>query len=545
MINLEKPNYKKIKELYDKDKIEKSAQNIRKFFSSKNENFSVFDTISSLDTMVILFDDRDEPATRYISFAKDETKNYLVLSANETIEEMRFNAACMLSRVARKIEKSTKTLSPMITTKSKGFSREDKHFACALLMPKVELLEFITRKDSNGDYLYLNENNEISFKNINAVADHFGVPFDQCASRIFHVFEDMMKTGRQPVYYIEGCRVKDDYKRMREKYSPEDRERDMLEVVPHHQQNRAKLISHLIDSLHYRSWGRLSEIAKQRLLVNLVKSDSVNEGVVKNEEEAKAIINNYLASNGTIYDGKLVTKDGECSLGDEQLVVLGELELYTKTLERGLIKGIAKSNPRLEYLTKLEYKEAINCIKERDLTTYICDLHRRLFSNLTHKYGEERGGLYRSAPVSLSGTNVRTIDPYFIPQEMDNISWRILEILKKNANGELSNSEYIAQVNECIYDLIRMQPFADGNKRTSRLLSNILYQEKGIPYVLVPVKEWDNYVNAWSHDDVSQYNEMMHRLILESYNYFYGGQSVNDITHSRVSSEKIIMANRK
>lgn len=545
MINLERPGYKKIKHFYDKDRIEQSAYNIREAFKGEDGDFSVFTTISELDTMVILFDDKEEPATRYISFAKDEEKNYLVLSANETIEEMRFNAACMLGKVARKIEKSNKTLCPMITTKSKGFSREDKHFACALLMPKDELLKFINSKDSNGNYLYLDENNEISFRNINAVADHFGVPFAQCASRIFHVFEEMRETGKQPVYYIKGCHTKVDYKKMKENYKAKDRERDMMEVVPNHQQNRSKLISHLIDSLHYRSWSRLSEIAKQRLLVNLVKSDSVNEGVVKNEEEAKNIINNYLASNGTIYDGKLVTKDGEYSLSDEQLVVLGEYELYTKTLERGLIKGIAKSNPRLEYLTKLDYKEAINCLKERDLTTYICDLHRRLFSNLSAKYGEERGGIYRSAPVSLAGTNVRTVEPYFIPQEMDNISWRILEILKKNANGELSNSEYIAQVNECIYDLIRMQPFADGNKRTSRLLSNILYQEKGIPYVLVPVKEWDNYVNAWSHDDVSQYNEMMHRLILDSYNYFYGGQSVNDITHSRVFGEKIIMANRK
>lgn len=281
------------------------------------------------------------------------------------------------------------------------------------------------------------------------------------------------------------------------------------------------------------------------MLVNLVKSDSVNEGVVSSEEEAKSIINNYIASSGSIYDGKLVTKDGEYSLTDEQLVVLGEYELYTKTLERGLIKGLAKSNPRLEYLRKLDYKDAINCITERDLTNYICDLHRRLFSNLSHKYGEERGGMYRRGSVALAGTNVKPVEAYYIPQMMDNLSWRLLEILKKNANEGLSNSEYIAKVNECIYEMIRMQPFSDGNKRTSRLLSNILYQEKGIPYVLVPVKEWDNYVNAWSNDDVREYNEMMHRLILDSYNYFYGTQSVNDITHSRVFSEKIIMGNRK
>ena len=545
MISLDRSGFKKIKALYDNVRIEQSAEDIRNAFMGEDGEFSVFTTISALDTMVILFDDKDNPATRYISFAKEADKNYLVLSANETVEEMRFNAACMLGKIARKIEKTSKTLSPIITTKSKGFSREDKHFACALLMPKHELLSFITSKDENGNYLYLDENNQISFRNINAVADHFGVPFNQCASRIFHVFEEMRKTGKKPVYYVEGCYEKEEYKKKRENYKAKDRERDMMEVVPNHQQNRAILISHLIDSLHYRSWGRLSEIAKQRLLVNLVKSDSVNEGVVKNEEEAKAIINNYIASNGTIYDGRLITKDGEYNLSDEQLVVLGEYELYNKTLERGLIKGIAKSNPRLEYLTKLDYKEAINCLKERDLTTYICDLHRRLFSNLSAKYGEERGGMYRSAPVSLAGTNVRTIDPYFIPQEMDNISWRILEILKKNANGELSNSEYIAQVNECIYDMIRMQPFSDGNKRTSRLLSNILYQEKGIPYVLIPVKEWGNYVSAWSNNDVSEYNEMMHRMILDSYSYFYGGQSVTDITHSRVFGEKIIMANRK
>jgi Fic family protein len=90
-----------------------------------------------------------------------------------------------------------------------------------------------------------------------------------------------------------------------------------------------------------------------------------------------------------------------------------------------------------------------------------------------------------------------------------------------------------------------MQPFADGNKRTSRLLSNILYQEKGIPYVLVPVKEWNNYVDAWSNDDISKYNDMMHRLILESYKYFYGDQSVNDAANTKIAGEKIILANRK
>ena len=132
-----------------------------------------------------------------------------------------------------------------------------------------------------------------------------------------------------------------------------------------------------------------------------------------------------------------------------------------------------------------------------------------------------------------------------IPQLVDNISWRILETLKKSASGKISNSEYIDEINSCIYELIRAQPFADGNKRTSRLLSNILYQEKGLPYVLLPVQEWHNYVDAWSNDDISVYNEMMHRLILESYNHFYGGQSVGKALKGKEKGTKLIYANRK
>lgn len=262
MISLANSNYKKIKDFFDSSKIEDSTRSIRRMFCDDNGNFSIFDTMKSLDTMVILFDDKDEPVTRYISFSKEEDRNYLVLSANETIEEMRFNAACMLGEVLRKVEKSNKSFSPMITTKSKGFSREDKHFACALLMPRDKLLKFINRRDENGNFLYLDENNEISFRNINAVADYFGVPFSHCSSRIFHVFEAMRLEGKEPVYYIKGCHDKKTYKQMKKEYLLEDIEKDMKEVVPNHQQNRANLISHLIDSLHYRSWGRLSEIAK-------------------------------------------------------------------------------------------------------------------------------------------------------------------------------------------------------------------------------------------------------------------------------------------
>lgn len=545
MLNVNKKTFSKLRDAYARYDIEDACSEIRHICTSKGESFSIFTTLSNLDTMVILFDDNPGSVTRYISFPGEEEKNYLILDADRSVEEMRFDACCMFARILKRSEHIKNSFCPNFTTVDTNFSREEKHFACALLMPKKDLLKFILKQDENGNYLYLNENNELPFKNIHIIADHFGVPFNQCSSRIFHVLEDLRYEDSSLDFYIEGCPTKQAYRQVKKNYSEAQREKDRKELVPNHEKNRQSLINHLIDSIHYRSWSKLSDVAKRRLLINLVKADSVNEGIVKSEDEAKEILNDYIASGGTIYDGKLITKDGEMDLTDEKLVVLGEFDLYEKTLERGLIKGIAKSNPRLGYLVNMDYKEAIEHISERDLTNYIKDLHIRLFSKLSEKYGEPRGGWFRDGEVKLAGTTVNPAPPRMIPQLMDNISWRILDILKKNVNGELTNSEYIDKVNECIYEMIRMQPFSDGNKRTSRLLSNILYQEKGIPYVLVPIKDWGNYVDAWSSDTLDAYNEMMHRLVIESYQYFYGNQSVTEVTHDKSYGKKIITENRK
>ena len=541
MLNLSNKNIQKIRECYSDYDVEDSANNIVKTFC--DDGFSIFTLFKLLDTLVILHDDKGENITRYITTKINEKSNYLILSADRSVEEMRFDAACMLRRFLKAIDGNKKTAS-INACYSNNFSREDKHFACALLMPRDELVGFITQKDENGKYLYLTDEGILPLKNINIIADHFGVPYSKCFSRIYYVFEDLryLKVGN---FYIKDCKDKKEYRRIKKEYMETSMERDLKELVPDYEEHQKKIKEHLIDSLHYRSYSKLSDIAKRRILVNLAKFDSVNEKVVKSEDEARDIIFNYIASGGSVYDGKLITKDGEFELSDEQIVVITEYELYTKAMERGLIRGIAKNNPRLKYIENLEYKEALECLNERDIADYICGLHGRLFAGLSNKYGESRGGFYRNSEVSLAGTNVKTAEPRMIKQLMENVCYRILKIVKENAEGKYSNSEYIDNINECIYEIIRMQPFADGNKRTARLLQNILYQEKGIPFVLLQPKEWNNYVDAWSYKDTSKYNDLMHKLIIESYSYFYGDQSVVEVTSNKEKTEKIIYGNRK
>lgn len=542
MLNLSNENIIKIKECYNDLDVEQSANNIIKVFSNGKE-FSMFTLFKLLNTLVILHDDKGDNITRYITTKINEKSNYLILSADRSVEEMRFDAACMLRRFLKAIGGNKKTAS-INACYSNNFSREDKHFACALLMPRDELVSFIMQKDENGKYIYLNDDLTLTLKNINIIADHFGVPYSKCCSRIYYVFENLRDT-RAGNFYIENCHDRKKYKESKKTYMEINMEKDLKELVPNYENNQKKRKEHLIDSLHYRSYSKLSDIAKRRILVNLAKFDSVNEKVVKSEDEATDIIYNYIASGGSVYDGKLITKNGEVELSDEQLVVITEYELYTKAMERGLIRGIAKNNPRLKYIENLEYKEALDCLNEKDIADYICGLHGRLFAGLSNKYGEPRGGFYRTGVVNLAGTDVKTAEPRMIKQLMENVCWRILKILKENADGKYSNSEYIDSINECIYEIIRMQPFADGNKRTARLLQNILYQEKGIPFVLLQPKEWNNYVDAWSYENTSKYNDLMHRLIIESYSYFYGDQSVEEATNNKEKTEKIIYANRK
>ena len=543
MLNLNNDIFNKLKELYDVDDMETSALNIRKKFIDENGEFSVFNLFKAMNSMVILHEDKDTYFTRFITFKSSERANYMILGAKRNVEEMRFDAACMLRTILKKIVSSkSSNLSINHSVQENTFSREDKHFACALLMPEKELMRFVLQKDENGKHKYLSENGEISLKNINVIADHFGVPYGQCSSRVFHVFEKLRKENRGN-YYIEGCYTKSQYKEMKNEYVATQLIKDREEVCPDYKKHSSIRRNHLLDCLHYRSYSKLTDVAKGRLLINLAKFDSVNEKVVKDEEEAKKIIKDFIASGGVIKGGKLITNKGETELTNEQMVVLGEYTLYKSALARGLIKGIAKSNPDLAHISKLSYKEALECISERQLSNYICDLHRRMYKFLSEKQGENVGGFYRNYPVRLAGTMVAPAEYRMIGMLMENVCWKILNILKKNANGELSNSQYIDEINECIREMIRMQPFGDGNKRTSRLLSNILYQEKGLPFVLLPVSAWKEYVEAWSDDSMEKYNDLMHRLIFESYGYFYGSQSVNEAINPKIKSEKIITAN--
>lgn len=108
----------------------------------------------------------------------------------------------------------------------------------------------------------------------------------------------------------------------------------------------------------------------------------------------------------------------------------------------------------MEYINKGNNQEQID---ERTLFR----LHRSISSELV---SSEESGILRSRAVKITGTE------YVPPKEIREIRIALNEIL---FNQEL----YVNPLEKAVYlhcNIARLQPFIDGNKRTSRMMESIV-----------------------------------------------------------------------
>lgn len=139
-------------------------------------------------------------------------------------------------------------------------------------------------------------------------------------------------------------------------------------------------------------------------------------------------------------------------------------------------------------------------IAESNLNIYlILRLHQLLFSKVDHP---EFGGKFRNAPAFLAGGSGIETCPYNqIPAEISRLYVESLPLFKMGLEiGETKDfNKLIPYINECIklnVELIRIHPFADGNGRTSRALTNLLFKLVDIPPVYVKESEREEYIKA-------------------------------------------------
>ena len=136
-----------------------------------------------------------------------------------------------------------------------------------------------------------------------------------------------------------------------------------------------------------------------------------------------------------------------------------------------------------------EREEAIKKAKEeKNIRALKRLLHNPIVSN-----SRRFGGNFRENTAIMNKLNIE------VPNYKEAIKF-MNSFLKKEKKDEyqkaLSNPDLFEYINYCVdtvAELIKYQPFCDGNKRTFRSLLNLMFKKRNIPPVYIKEEERDEY----------------------------------------------------
>ncbi len=153
-------------------------------------------------------------------------------------------------------------------------------------------------------------------------------------------------------------------------------------------------------------------------------------------------------------------------------------------------------------------------------------IHQKLYSQC---FGKDFGGNLRNGQALLLDTNVEVVDAKEAQIEFNKYIQKSDEIFEPLNKGDILG--YIEKSIITVTDLIKLQPFADGNKRTFRAILNLLFKKANLPPV---------YVN----NDNGEYKQALIKAMTED-NYddivrFYYKRIFDAIIELDIDDNKII-----
>ena len=139
----------------------------------------------------------------------------------------------------------------------------------------------------------------------------------------------------------------------------------------------------------------------------------------------------------------------------------------------------------------------------------ILRLHQLLFSKVDYP---EFGGKFRTDEAVLAGSGIEVCPSYYIPQEITKLYFETQDLFNQGLEiGKTKDiNRLIPYINECLklnIKLIQIHPFADGNGRVSRALTNLMFKLVDIPPVYVKKSEKEEYIKAMNKAIVENNNE--------------------------------------
>jgi len=246
--------------------------------------------------------------------------------------------------------------------------------------------------------------------------------------------------------------------------------------------------------------------------------------VEKNSERtnlAKKLINLYYAGEEANYESmlynfrkKYIENEAKVEYNDEdqklEYIGLGymydyiqqfdtsntEFNLFIETmkLHKLLYKAFDDNNKEEREATYIKYQEELaQAKKNKDLAEYkrVSELIKG-FSQSSSSFG----GSLRTNEVDLKGVD------FHVPtaREASEFLNSFLNLEKRiEYQNLLSSTNTFGYIEYCVkiaVDIIKYQPFENGNKRTARALLNLMFKNKNIPPVYITKKERKPYKDA-------------------------------------------------
>lgn len=157
-------------------------------------------------------------------------------------------------------------------------------------------------------------------------------------------------------------------------------------------------------------------------------------------------------------------------------------------------------------------------------------LHQKLYSKCAYP---EFGGKLRDDTAYLLNTSIEVMDANEAKKYFNSLIPVSDQIFLPLNQGDIFG--YIENIVKQTVELIKVQPFADGNKRTFRALLNLLLKRIQIPPVYIEVREREKYkealLEAMKENDFSK--------IITFYHYKICDAIMNlDIKHSVFTDEQ-------
>ena len=218
-----------------------------------------------------------------------------------------------------------------------------------------------------------------------------------------------------------------------------------------------------------------------------------NRNLYGNTDIPLFIIDNYIHLIEKPAFSDLITRYKKMYIYNESRVEAN----FTKEEQAGLSEVY-------DYLQSYDYSK-------KDFNVFIeaMTIHHKLYS----KCGDGSfGGHLRESTAVLQDLNVEVLPPLEAMKIFNSYIARG-DFLKKY----YEQKKIFKYIDECIklnVELIKLQPFADGNKRTARALLNLLLKRINIPPVYIDESEYGEYkkvlikaLNATSEKD---YNDIIH-----------------------------------